>query len=215
MVTKGEESMSFISERILRGEREAGARGSNRFAKSVCEAAFAATCFSSFCWCITNFPDFKLVLTGRKLTQNCVFPICVDLFPMFAPFPPFQPSSWLSVDQSCSTGPNNVATILSPQQRNEPKDFFTEKTKLDLNQIQSIYTNQQTRKSFVSIHVPAGSFEQVLWVQYALEWQQSKGVTDYGKLSCLKSKFIKLHQEYIDSSFHWPRRKNPQVRCSF
>ena len=135
VVTKGGESRSFISEKILWGEREAGARGSNRFAKSVCEAAFAATWFSSFCWCITNFPDFKLVLTGRKLTQNCVFPICVDLFPMFAPFPPFQPSSWLSVDQSCSTGPNNVATILSPQQRNEPKDFFTEKTKLDLNQI--------------------------------------------------------------------------------
>ena len=122
MVTKGEESRSFISEKIFWGEREAGAGGSNRFAKSVCEAAFAATCFSC-CWCITNFPDFKLVLTGRKLTQNCVFPICVDLFPMFAPFPPFQPSSWLSVDQSCSTGPNNVATILSPQQRNEPKGW--------------------------------------------------------------------------------------------
>ena len=86
---------------------------------------------------------------------------------------------------------------------------------MDLNQIQSIYTNQQTRKSFVSIHVPAGSFEQVLWVQYALEWQQSKGVTDYGKLSCLKSKFIKLHQEYIDSSFHWSRHENPRGCCSF
>ena len=129
---KGENRGVLFRKRYCEGRR-GWSEGSNRFAKSVCEAAFAATCFSC-CWCITNFPDFKLVLTGRKLTQNCVFPICVDLFPMFAPFPPFQPSSWLSVDQSCSTGPNNVATILSPQQRNEPKGFFT-KTKLDLNQI--------------------------------------------------------------------------------
>ena len=76
--------------------------------------------------CIANFPDSKLVSHSHG-GENCVFTICVDLFSIFAPPPPspplLQPSSWLSVDQSCPAGPNNAATILSSQKGNV-KTYF-------------------------------------------------------------------------------------------
>ena len=85
---------------------------------------------------------------------------------------------------------------------------------------QFILTNKHVSPS--CLHVPAGSSEQVLWVQYALEWQQSKGVTDYGKLSCLKSKFIKLHTLILPSTdqdvrivavFRWLQKSAQTLHC--
>ena len=47
---------------------------------------------------------------------------CSLYLPLLPP-PLLQPSSWLSVDQSCPAGPNNAATILSSQKGNV-KTYF-------------------------------------------------------------------------------------------
>ena len=68
--------------RLLRGRGERGGVGSNRF---VCEAA---SWLLLLVYRQLSRLQISLLLTvGRKLAQNCVFPIWVDLFPMFAPSP--------------------------------------------------------------------------------------------------------------------------------
>ena len=52
---------------------------------SLCEAASWLLLLLLVYRQLSRLQISLLLTVGRKLAQNCVFPICVDLFPMFAP----------------------------------------------------------------------------------------------------------------------------------